>query len=388
MCWRSVRYLEGMDARARIDQLREELRVHNHRYYVLAEPSISDKEFDVLLKELADLEAAHPEFDDQSSPTRRVGGDLTDKFEKVAHRSPMLSLSNSYNAEEVAQWAERVQAGLPDEEVEFALELKYDGVAIALWYEGGSLVRALTRGDGATGEDVRTNVATIRSLPLKLKAGAPDPLEIRGEIFFPWPGFEALNEARREAGEPEFANPRNTAAGTLKLQDSSVVATRPLDCMIYNVDAETMRALGVTSHSEAVRKAAEWGFKTPQGRALDVVKSVDEIMAAVAHWERARHDLDFAIDGLVVKVNRYDQQRRLGMTAKSPRWAIAYKFETEQATTKLASVEYQVGRTGAVTPVAHLDEVLLCGTKVKRASLHNADQIAKLGLREGDMVVV
>lgn len=388
MCWRSVRYLEGMDARARIDQLREELRAHNHRYYVLAEPSISDKEFDVLLKELADLEAAHPEFDDQSSPTRRVGGDLTDKFEKVAHRSPMLSLSNSYNAEEVAQWAERVQAGLPDEEVEFALELKYDGVAIALWYEGGSLVRALTRGDGATGEDVRTNVATIRSLPLKLKAGAPDPLEIRGEIFFPWPGFEALNEARREAGEPEFANPRNTAAGTLKLQDSSVVATRPLDCMIYNVDAETMRALGVTSHSEAVRKAAEWGFKTPQGRALDVVKSVDEIMAAVAHWERARHDLDFAIDGLVVKVNRYDQQRRLGMTAKSPRWAIAYKFETEQASTKLASVEYQVGRTGAVTPVAHLDEVLLCGTKVKRASLHNADQIAKLGLREGEMVVV
>jgi DNA ligase (NAD+) len=388
MCWRSVRYLEGMDVRARIDQLREELRAHNHRYYVLAEPSISDKEFDVLLKELADLEAAHPEFDDQSSPTRRVGGDLTDKFEKVAHRSPMLSLSNSYNAEEVAQWAERVQAGLPDEEVEFALELKYDGVAIALWYEGGSLVRALTRGDGATGEDVRTNVATIRSLPLKLKAGAPDPLEIRGEIFFPWPGFEALNEARREAGEPEFANPRNTAAGTLKLQDSSVVATRPLDCMIYNVDAETMRALGVTSHSEAVRKAAEWGFKTPQGRALDVVKSVDEIMAAVAHWERARHDLDFAIDGLVVKVNRYDQQRRLGMTAKSPRWAIAYKFETEQASTKLASVEYQVGRTGAVTPVAHLDEVLLCGTKVKRASLHNADQIAKLGLREGEMVVV
>ena len=388
MCWRSERYLEGMDVRARIDQLREELRAHNHRYYVLAEPSISDKAFDVLLKELADLEAAHPEFDDPSSPTRRVGGDLTDKFEKVAHRSPMLSLSNSYNAEEVAQWAERVQAGLPDEEVEFTLELKYDGVAIALWYEGGALVRALTRGDGATGEDVRTNVATIRSLPLKLNAGAPDPLEIRGEIFFPWPGFEALNEARREAGEPEFANPRNTAAGTLKLQDSSVVATRPLDCMIYNVDAETMRARGVTSHSEAVRKAAEWGFKTPQGRALDVVKSVDEIMAAVAHWEEARHDLDFAIDGLVVKVNRYDQQKRLGMTAKSPRWAIAYKFETEQATTKLESVEYQVGRTGAVTPVAYLEEVLLCGTKVKRASLHNADQIAKLGLREGDMVVV
>jgi len=377
-----------MEARARIDALREELHAHNHRYYVLAEPTISDREFDALLEELSALEAAHPEWDDPTSPTRRVGGDLTDKFEKVAHQSPMLSLSNSYNAEEVAQWAERVKAGLPDEEVEFVIELKYDGVAISLWYAQGALVKALTRGDGTTGEDVRANVATIKTLPLRLASGAPDPLEIRGEIFFPWPGFEALNEKRKEAGEPEFANPRNTAAGTLKLQDSSVVATRPLDCMIYNVDADTMTALGVTSHSEAVQRAAEWGFKTPQGRALEVVQTVDEIMASVAHWERARHDLDFAIDGLVVKVNRYSQQKRLGMTAKSPRWALAYKFETERVSTTLQGVKYQVGRTGAVTPVADLLPVQLGGTTVKNASLHNADQIAKLGLREGDTVFV
>ena len=381
-------YLEGMDVGAQIESLREELHAHNHRYYVLAAPTISDREFDLLLEQLAKLEAENPQFADPTSPTKRVGGDLTDRFEKVAHRSPMLSLSNSYNADEVAQWAERVQAGLPDEEVEFVLELKYDGVAISLWYEGGVLTKALTRGDGTTGEDVRTNVATIRTVPLKLSPGAPDPLEIRGEIYFPWPGFEALNEARRDAGEPEFANPRNTAAGTLKLQDSAVVATRPLDCMIYNVDAETMRALGVESHSEAVKAAASWGFKTPPGRRIEVVKTVDEIMAAVAHWNEARHGLDFAIDGLVIKVNRYDHQKRLGMTAKSPRWALAYKFETEQAATLLESVEYQVGRTGAVTPVAHLAEVLLCGTKVKRASLHNADQIDKLGLREGDTVLV
>ena len=317
-----------------------------------------------------------------------MSGDLTDKFEKVAHQSPMLSLSNSYNAEEVAQWAERVKTGLPDEEVEFVIELKYDGVAISLWYAQGALVKALTRGDGTTGEDVRANVATIKTLPLRLASGAPDPLEIRGEIFFPWPGFEALNEKRKEAGEPEFANPRNTAAGTLKLQDSSVVATRPLDCMIYNVDADTMTALGVTSHSEAVQRAAEWEFKTPQGRALEVVQTVDEIMASVAHWEKARHDLDFAIDGLVVKVNRYSQQKRLGMTAKSPRWALAYKFETERVSTTLQGVKYQVGRTGAVTPVADLLPVQLGGTTVKNASLHNADQIAKLGLREGDTVFV
>ncbi len=377
-----------MEARARIERLRDELHAHNHRYYVLAEPVISDREFDSLLHELSVLEQAHPEFNDPTSPTQRVGGDLTDKFEKVAHRSPMLSLSNSYSAEEVAQWAERVQAGLPGEEVEFVVELKYDGVAISIWYEKGRLVRALTRGDGTTGEDVRANVATIKTVPLKLNDGAPDSLEIRGEIFFPWPGFESLNESRREAGEPEFANPRNTAAGTLKLQDSAVVATRPLDCMLYNIDAEAMTALAINSHSDAVQAAAMWGFKTPEGRRLEVVKSVKAIMSAVAYWEEAKNQLDYAIDGLVIKVNRYDQQRRLGMTAKSPRWALAYKFETERVSTTLRGVKFQVGRTGAITPVADLNPVHLGGTIVRNASLHNADQIAKLNLCEGNAVLV
>ncbi len=377
-----------MDAKARILALREALHAHNHRYYVLAAPTISDREFDAMMEELVGLEQAHPEWDDPTSPSRRVGGDLTDKFEKVAHRSPMLSLSNSYNADEVAQWARRVQEGLPDEEVTFVMELKYDGVAISLWYEEGELVRALTRGDGTTGEDVRTNVATVRSVPLKLQSGAPTSLEIRGEIFFPWPAFEALNAERLEAGEDPFANPRNTAAGTLKLQDSRAVASRPLDCMMYNVDAAAMAGLGVNSHAEAVRAAATWGFKTPAGRALECASSVEGIMAFVAHWETARHDLDFAIDGVVVKVDRYDQQRRLGMTAKSPRWAIAYKFETERVRTTLRGVNYQVGRTGAVTPVADLDPVSLGGTTVKNASLHNADQLVRLDLREGDAVFV
>ena len=377
-----------MDVRAKIEQLRDELHAHNHRYYVLAEPTISDREFDALLEELAILESAHPEFDDPTSPTKRVGGDLTDKFDKVPHRSPMLSLSNSYSAEEIGQWAERVQAGLPGEEVEFVIELKYDGVAISLWYEDGALTKALTRGDGNTGEDVRANVATIPSVPLKLKKGAPSVLEIRGEIFFPWSSFEALNAQRRETGEPEFANPRNTAAGTLKLQDSAVVASRPLDCMMYNVDAETMVALGISSHSEAVQAAAGWGFKTPEGRRLEVVRSVQEIQDAVTHWQGARNDLGFAIDGLVIKVNRYDQQKRLGMTSKSPRWALAYKFETERVSTALMGVRYQVGRTGAVTPVADLKPVPLGGTTVEHASLHNADQMAKLDLREGDVVFV
>ena len=388
MWWLAVRYLDGMDARAQIQQLREELHAHNHRYYVLADPVISDREFDEKLRALAELEAQHPELDDPNSPTKRVGGDLTDKFDKVPHKTPMLSLSNSYSADEVAQWAERVKSGLPDEEVEFVIELKYDGVAIALWYEHGALSKALTRGDGAQGEDVRNNVATIPTVPLRLKDGAPASLEIRGEIFFPWPAFEVLNAQRRESGESEFANPRNTAAGTLKLQDSAVVATRPLDCMLYNVDAETMRSLGISRHSDAVRAAAAWGFKTPTGRRLEVVRDVPDIMKAVSHWEQARHDLEFAIDGLVIKVDRYDQQKRLGMTSKSPRWALAYKFETERVSTSLLGVRYQVGRTGAVTPVADLDPVKLGGTTVEHASLHNADQIAKLDLREGDAVFV
>lgn len=372
----------------RIKQLREELHAHNHRYYVLASPTIADREFDALLEELAHLESQHPELDDPASPTQRVGGDLTDRFEKVAHRSPMLSLSNTYNAEEVQAWVRRIHEALPEEAVEFVMELKYDGVAISLWYEQGRLVRALTRGDGSQGEDVRANVATIRSVPLVLQESAPESLEIRGEIFFPWPAFEALNRRRDAAGEPLFANPRNTAAGTLKLQDSKVVATRPLDCMLYNVDEGIAASAGLQKHSEAVQEAGNWGFRIPTNRRLEVANSVEDILAFVKHWDDARHALDFAIDGIVIKVNQYSLRARLGMTAKSPRWAIAYKFETEQAVTQLKDIVCQVGRTGAITPVAELEPVLLNGTVVKRASLHNADQIAKLGVKVGDDVLV
>lgn len=375
-------------AHLRIKQLREELHAHNHRYYVLASPTIADREFDALLEELAHLESQHPELDDPASPTLRVGGDLTDRFEKVAHRSPMLSLSNTYNAEEVQAWVQRIHEALPEEAVEFVMELKYDGVAISLWYEQGRLVRALTRGDGSQGEDVRANVATIRSVPLVLQESAPESLEIRGEIFFPWPEFEALNRRREAAGEPLFANPRNTAAGTLKLQDSKVVATRPLDCMLYNVDEGVAASAGLQRHSEAVQAAGNWGFRIPTNRRLEVANSVEDILAFVKHWDNARHALDFAIDGIVIKVNQYNLRTRLGMTAKSPRWAIAYKFETEQAVTQLKDIVCQVGRTGAITPVAELEPVLLNGTVVKRASLHNADQIAKLGVKVGDDVLV
>ena len=375
-------------AHLRIKQLREELHAHNHRYYVLASPTIADREFDALLEELAHLESQHPELDDPASPTLRVGGDLTDRFEKVAHRSPMLSLSNTYNAEEVQAWVQRIHEALPEEAVEFVMELKYDGVAISLWYEQGRLVRALTRGDGSQGEDVRANVATIRSVPLVLQESAPESLEIRGEIFFPWPEFEALNRRREAAGEPLFANPRNTAAGTLKLQDSKVVATRPLDCMLYNVDEVVAASAGLQKHSEAVQEAGNWGFRIPTNRRLEVANSVEDILAFVKHWDNARHALDFAIDGIVIKVNQYNLRTRLGMTAKSPRWAIAYKFETEQAVTQLKDIVCQVGRTGAITPVAELEPVLLNGTVVKRASLHNADQIAKLGVKVGDDVLV
>ena len=376
------------ETRLRVAQLRQELHDHNHRYYVLAEPVISDREFDELLAELARLEEENPELHDATSPTQRVGGDLTDRFEKVAHRAPMLSLSNTYNEEEVEAWVQRIQSSLPDNEVEFVMELKYDGVAISLWYEEGKLVRALTRGDGTQGEDVRANVATIRSVPLQLREGAPKRLEIRGEIYFPWPAFEALNAQRRESGEAEFANPRNTAAGTLKLQDSKLVAARPLDCTLYNVDEEVAQSLGITGHREAVQQASAWGFRIPEGRRIEVANTVAEIMAFVRHWDEARRGLDFAIDGIVIKVNHYDLRQELGMTAKSPRWAIAYKFETEQAVTRLNDIVFQVGRTGAITPVAELEPVLLNGTMVKRASLHNADHIAKLGVQRGDDVLV
>lgn len=378
-----------MQQEQRIEELRRVLHEHNHRYYVLAEPTISDREFDALLDELALLEASRPDLDDPNSPTRRVGGGFTDQFEKVAHSSPMLSLANSYSAGEVEEWADRIHresAGA----TRFTCELKYDGVAVALQYRDGRLVRALTRGDGTVGEDITTNVRTIRTIPLELAPGAPETLEIRGEIILPFAAFEALNARREETGEKLFANPRNTAAGTLKLQDSGEVARRGLDCFLYGVWLDDPGQMGIEGHADGVHRAAQWGFKTPLTleRAFEVVDDVEGVMAFLGHWDAARHALPFAIDGVVLKVDAYAQRRTLGSTAKAPRWALAYKFETEQGITRLRRIAYQVGRTGAVTPVAHLDPVPIAGTTVRKASLHNADQIALLDIRVGDLVRV
>ncbi|MCH2198845.1 MAG: NAD-dependent DNA ligase LigA [Flavobacteriales bacterium] len=375
-------------ASARIDQLTEELREHNHQYYVLNTPSISDYDFDMLLKELEHLESAHPELAHENSPTKRVGGDITEKFEKYTHRYPMLSLSNSYSKEEISEWAARLEKTIENEEVEFVMELKYDGVAISLTYENGELVRAVTRGDGETGEVVTANVRTIRSIPLKLKGDAwPSSFVIRGEIFFPLEKFQALNKQREANGLELYANPRNTASGTLKNQDSKLVAERQLDCLLYSIYAPEQL---VTNHYDGLIHASEWGFKVPPAvkKYIGKANSVDGIMEFISYWDEHRHQLPFEIDGIVIKVNQYDQQERLGMTAKSPRWAIAYKFKAEAALTRLNEITYQVGRTGAITPVANLEPVLLAGTTVKRASLHNADQIEKLDIREGDYVFV
>ena len=375
---------ESQNIESRILELREQLHSHNHLYYNTASPVISDREFDELMKELEDLERLYPQFDDPLSPTKRPGGEPVDGFEKVKHDYPMLSLSNTYNSSEVEEWMARLDKTLEGEEVSYVMELKYDGVAISLIYENGRLLKGVTRGDGVTGEDVTSNVKTIRTIPLVLKDGAPNKLEIRGEIFYPFEDFERLNKEREESGEPRFANPRNTAAGSLKMQDSRLVASRKLDCMMYSV----MDPIGVDSHSNAVIKASELGFKTPDSESQMISTSSDSqgVMNFIEYWDTERHNLPFAIDGVVIKVDKYDQQERLGMTSKSPRWAISYKFETERVLTKLLEVTYQVGRTGAITPVANLEPVQLGGTTVKRASLHNADQIAKLDLHSEDMV--
>ena len=370
-----------------IETLRAELHAHNRKYYVEANPEITDREFDALLDRLVQLEIQHPEWKDVNSPTQRVGGDLTDKFEKVPHAQPMLSLSNSYHSDEIIEWAERLDKILEGESVEFVMELKYDGVAISLHYENRRLVRALTRGDGTVGEDITANVRTIPRIPLVLESEAPESLEIRGEIFFPWDGFHALNAVQLSEGKELFANPRNTAAGTLKSQDSKVVASRGLDCMLYGLVGQPS---DVPTHRDAIQSAQQWGFPIPdeQKRMVEVTNNVQGIIDFIDHWNEARRDLPFAIDGLVIKVNRFDQQRELGMTAKSPRWAIAFKFESEQQSTLLERVTYQVGRTGAITPVAELQPVLIAGTTVRRASLHNADQIKAQDIREGDTVLV
>jgi len=376
-----------MNAQEEVLELREELRKHNHSYYVLSKPTISDYDFDMMLSKLHKLEQENPSLSSPDSPTQRVGGDITEKFEKVAHSSPMLSLSNSYNKEDIQEWAERAVKLTGNEELEYTLELKYDGVAISLHYEEGQLIKAVTRGDGNTGEDVTTNVRTIKSIPLKLHGDYPDKFEIRGEIFLPHASFEKLNKTREEEGEPLYANPRNTASGTLKSQDSKIPASRGLDCFLYYLVLDKNPYQG---HFESLEKAGEWGFKVPQEKLKYVAKSttVDGVMEFIGYWDNERKKLPFEIDGIVLKVNSYQLQDEMGLTAKSPRWAIAYKFKAENLSTQLVEITYQVGRTGAITPVANLEPLLLAGTTVKRASLHNQDQIEKLGIHEKDFVFV
>jgi DNA ligase (NAD+) len=371
-----------MNIEEKIKQLRLELREHNHNYYVLDAPTISDYEFDIKLKELQALEKAHPEFYDADSPTIRVGGEVTKNFETVVHRYRMYSLDNSYSKEDLEDWEKRIEKQI-DGVVEFTCELKYDGASISLTYENGSLVRAVTRGDGFQGDDVTTNVKTIKSVPLKLKEDYPPLFEIRGEIVLPFEGFERMNAERIDIGEEPYRNPRNTAAGSLKLQDSSEVAKRPLECLLYSIKGDR---LPITTQFDSLEKARQWGFKVPG--AAKVARSLDEVLEFVNYWDVHRHNLPYETDGVVIKVNNLQQQEELGYTAKSPRWAMAYKFKAEQAATVLNEITYQVGRTGAITPVANLEPVELAGTTVKRASLHNADQIAKLDIREGDTVFV
>lgn len=372
-------------AQQRIAVLSKELEEHNHRYYVLAAPIISDQEFDFLLKELEALEQQWPEFASPNSPTQRVGGGITKGFPTVMHRYPMLSLSNSYSPEEVGEFVARVEREIG--RTTYSMELKYDGVAISLSYVNGELVRGVTRGDGEKGDDITNNIRTVRSVPLRLRGDFPDELEARGEILFMRAQFDKLNTERARNGEELYANPRNTAAGSLKQQDPKDVAKRGLDNFIYTLQGSQLPS---TSHYENIAAAHRWGFKTPdpKRRFIERTDSAEGIMAFISYWDKARHELEMDIDGIVVKVDDLRIQEELGMTAKSPRWAIAYKFAAEQATTRLNAVTYQVGRTGAVTPVANLEPVLLAGTTVKRASLHNADQIAKLDLHIGDRVKV
>lgn len=374
-----------MNEKERILYLREQLHEHNYKYYVLNQPDISDQEFDFLMHELQDLEAKHPELYDANSPTQRVGSDLNQNFTQVAHKYPMLSLANTYNEQDVADWYESVSRGLAGEPFEVCCEMKYDGLSISLTYVDGKLVSGVTRGDGVHGDDVTSNVKTIRCIPLVLKEGTgyPKEFEIRGEILMPWKVFEQLNAEREAAEEPLFANPRNAASGTLKSQNSKLVASRRLDAYLYYLLGDNLPAEG---HYENLQAAAHWGFKISQG--MKKVGSLDEIYQFINYWDTERKNLPVATDGIVLKVNSLRQQRALGYTAKSPRWAIAYKFKAERACTRLNEVTYQVGRTGAVTPVANMDPVQLAGTIVKRATLNNEDFIRSFDLHIGDYVYV
>lgn len=372
-----------MSTQDQIENLRQELHQHNYNYYVLDAPEISDYDFDMKLNALQELEKAHPEYKDPNSPTMRVGGEVTKNFTTVVHDFPMYSLSNSYSKGDLQEWETRIQK-IIEEPVEFTCELKYDGASISLTYEDGEFLRAVTRGDGTQGDEVTHNVKTIRSVPLKLKGdNYPGRFDIRGEIVLPYEGFAKLNAERVELGEEPYANPRNTASGSLKLQDSAEVAKRPLLCLLYNLTGDN---LGVSTQMESLNKSREWGFNVP--KEAQVAKSIDEVFAYINYWDEHRRDLPYETDGVVVKVNNLQHQEELGYTAKSPRWAMAYKFKAEQVSTTLNEITYQVGRTGAITPVANLDPVQLAGTTVKRASLHNADQIEKLDIREGDVVFV
>ena len=374
-----------MDEKARILQLRDELHQHNYRYYVENAPVISDQEFDFLMHELQDLEARHPELFDANSPTQRVGSDLNNEFETVVHTRPMLSLGNTYNRDEVADFWQRVSEGLMGAPFQICCELKFDGLSISLHYEEGRLVRAVTRGDGVQGDDVTANVRTIRSIPLQLPAGGdwPREFEIRGEVLMPWSSFDRLNAEREQAGEPLFANPRNAASGTLKSKNSSTVAQRGLDAYLYYLLGEGIPGDG---HYQNLEAAAKWGFQVSKN--MKLANSLEEVYEYIDYWDEERKKLPVATDGVVLKVNSLAQQKSLGMTAKSPRWAIAYKFQAEQAETTLRQVVFQVGRTGAVTPVANMDPVQLAGTQVRRATLHNADVMASLDLHVGDHVLV
>ncbi len=370
-------------AKIRIEELRKVLSRHNYLYYVKSEPSISDFEYDLLIKELQTLESGFPQFDEENSPSRRVGSDLNREFESFRHRYPMLSLGNTYSKEELEEFDQRVKK-VVGAEVSYFCELKYDGVAVALTYRDGRLYRALTRGDGTRGDDVTHNIRTIRSIPLHLQSkNVPSEFEIRGEVILPVEGFMKLNAEREKNGDPRFANPRNAASGTLKMQNSALVAKRPLDCLFYYIPGEQEL---FQTQKEGLDAARSWGFKVPEYSLL--ASSLPEVFDFIDHWDKARDTLPFEIDGVVIKVDSIKLQKQLGFTAKTPRWAISYKFRAEQALSRLLSVDFQVGRTGAITPVANLEPVQLAGTTVKRASLHNADQIALLDIRPGDYVFV
>ena len=372
-----------MDIQNTILQLREELNQHNYNYYVLDKPTISDLEFDLKLKQLQDLEHKYPEFFDENSPTQRVGGTITKNFKTVQHDYRMYSLDNSYSKEDLIEWEKRIQKVLGDVPLEYVCELKYDGASISITYENGELKRAVTRGDGFQGDDVTNNIKTIKSIPLKLKGNFPEKFDVRGEIILPFAGFEKMNQELMDIGELPYSNPRNTASGSLKLQDSAEVSKRPLDCLLYFIIGPN---LPFRSQNESLESARNWGFKVPNEPKL--ARNLDQVFQFIDFWDVHRHKLPYETDGVVVKVNKFQHQDELGFTAKSPRWAMAYKFKSEQVSTRLNSISYQVGRTGAITPVANLEPVQLAGTIVKRASLHNADQIEKLDIRIGDEVFV